>query len=140
MPSKPFAEQPEFFFDRSLGRETADGLRRLGWTIHLVGDHFPNDGQQTSDETWITYGISQGWALLAKDKRIRYVTPERQSLTSGALFVLSNGNLRIDAMVTWFDDAKSRIHRHARDPEPAIYVVYANGQVRRQWPRASPGG
>jgi hypothetical protein len=108
MPSKRFAEQPEFFFDRSLVRTTAAGLRNHGWTVHLVGDHFPNDGQLTSDEEWMTYGIENGWALLAKDKRIRYVPREREALTVGTLFVLSNGNLRVHQMVTWFHEASRR--------------------------------
>jgi hypothetical protein len=134
MPSRQSAEQPEFFFDRSLGKTTAAGLRELGWILHLVGDHFPNDGQHTSDEEWITYGLSRGWPLLAKDKRIRYVTPERQAITNGVLFVLSNGNLRINDMVNWFNDARRPIYRHARETEPAIYVVYAGGKVEQRWP------
>jgi hypothetical protein len=134
MPSRPSAEPPEFFFDRSLGRRTAQGLRELGWTIHLVGDHFADDGQQTDDETWISYGIEHGWALLAKDKRIRYVASERQALTKGTLFVLSSGNLTIDRQVNYFHGARSAIHRHVADLQVAIYIVYGGGRVRRQWP------
>jgi hypothetical protein len=135
MPSRPSAAQPEFFFDRSLGRRTAAGLRGLGWILHLVGDHFPNDGQQTTDEEWLSYGVQRGWSLLAKDKRIRHVTSEREALSLGTLFVLSNGNLLIDEQVAYFHDAQSAIYRHAGGLPMAIYVVYKNGRVWRQWPR-----
>ena len=88
MPSRQSAEPPEFFFDRSLGRATAHRLRELGWRRHLVGDHFPNDGQNASDDEWISYGLWQGWALLSKDKRIRYVSNERKARSTGPFLFL----------------------------------------------------
>lgn len=134
MPSRPSAEPPEFFFDRSLGRNTAYRLRELGWSVHLVGDHFPNDGQHTSDEEWIGYGILRGWSLLAKDKRIRYVSRERGALIEGSLFVLSNGNLQIADQVNCFHNSQERIYRAAAQQQVAIYMVYAN-DIKLQWRR-----
>jgi hypothetical protein len=34
---------PEFFLDRNLGRRVAEGLRACGWTVHRIGDVFPDD-------------------------------------------------------------------------------------------------
>lgn len=34
----------EFFFDRSLGRKSAQMLRANGWIVHLIADHYPDDG------------------------------------------------------------------------------------------------
>ncbi|WP_132835569.1 toxin-antitoxin system, toxin component, PIN family protein [Streptomyces sp. BK205] len=47
---------PEFFLDRNLGRRVAEGLRACGWTVHRIGDVFPDDGQDVPDGKWITYG------------------------------------------------------------------------------------
>jgi hypothetical protein len=49
--------QPEFFADRCLGRSAPARLVGLGWIIHLVADHFPDDGQQVGDDEWIEFGL-----------------------------------------------------------------------------------
>jgi hypothetical protein len=35
------ARQPEFFFDRSLGKASATRLRKRGWIIHLIAEFYP---------------------------------------------------------------------------------------------------
>ncbi|MCT7354467.1 hypothetical protein N4P33_20240 [Streptomyces sp. 15-116A] len=50
---------PEFFLDRNLGRRVAEGLRACGWTVHRIGDVFPDDGQDVADEEWIAHGLDQ---------------------------------------------------------------------------------
>ncbi|WP_329052294.1 hypothetical protein OG873_23075 [Streptomyces violaceus] len=62
---------PEFFLDRNLGRRVAEGLRACGWTVHRIGDVFPDDGQDVPDEEWITHGLDQSWVPLSKDGRIK---------------------------------------------------------------------
>jgi PIN domain-containing protein len=66
------AERPEYFLDRSLGKETASRLRDAGYVIHLIADHYPRDASDIPDEDWIAEGCSNRWVLLTKDKRIRY--------------------------------------------------------------------
>jgi hypothetical protein len=125
---------PEFFVDRSLGRTTAAKLARLGWTVHLVNDVFPNDAQNTPDEEWIAYGLRHGWALLSKDQRIRYRAHELVALASGGvLFCLSNGNITIETQVRWFECSRRSIES-AVSRGPAFYVVYAT-RIARTWPR-----
>ncbi len=68
-PKPSVASQPEFFVDRSLGRSTTARLRELSWIVHLVNDHFEQDGQFVKDESWIEYGLQQGWGLLTKTRR-----------------------------------------------------------------------
>lgn len=136
MPPKPSAaSRPEFFVDRSLGRSTTARLRQLGWTVHLVNDHFDHDGQFVRDETWIEYGLCRGWVLLTKDQRIRYRTEELLSLAKhGKIFCLSSGNLTIVEQARMFDDARTRIDRAASRHEARFYQVYAGGRIHKQWP------
>ncbi|MFD1046114.1 hypothetical protein ACFQ1S_11340 [Kibdelosporangium lantanae] len=56
----------EFFLDRGLGRRVAEGLAALGWTVHRIVDHFPNDAQDVENEVWLTYGLEQGWSPMCK--------------------------------------------------------------------------
>ncbi|MDX3638626.1 hypothetical protein [Streptomyces sp. MB09-02B] len=49
----------------------AEGLRACGWTVHRIGDVFPDDGQDIPDEEWITHGLDRSWVPLSKDGRIK---------------------------------------------------------------------
>lgn len=124
----------EFFFDRSLGKETARLLRAEGWTIHLIADHYPDDAQRVPDERWIAEGCRRGWVLLSKDKRIRYRGEELAELHGGRLFCLSNGNLVIEQMVARFFAAEGAIRRAATARESGFWKVYDRGRVIRRWP------
>lgn len=74
------AKQPEYFFDRSLGKASAARLRESGWIIHLIADFYQDDATRIPDEEWIAEGCSRGWLLLTKDKRIRYRERELSAL------------------------------------------------------------
>lgn len=78
--------QPEFFFDRSLGKASAARLRARGWTIHLIAEFYSDDATDIADEHWISEGCSRGWILLTKDKKIRYRAHELGALERGHLF------------------------------------------------------
>jgi tRNA(Ile)-lysidine synthase TilS/MesJ len=125
--------QPEFFFDRSLGKLVATQLRYRGWIIHRITDHFPEDAQKIPDEQWIDEGIAQGWSLLTKDRRIRYRNLERSALTHGVMFLLSHGNLTIAQMVQRFENSRQKIWRATERAGPEIWVVYENDVIQR-WP------
>lgn len=105
---------PEFFFDRSLGKETAKRLRTRA-TVHLIAEHYPNDAQDVSDEGWIARGIRRRWILLTKDKRIRYRRIELEVLGSGQLHCLSNGQLTTHEMAGCFAGAWSQIRPQRGD-------------------------
>lgn len=124
----------EFFFDRSLGRETARLLRSRGWTIHLIADEFPNDAQFVDDEEWLATGCRRGWVLLTKDKRIRYRGPELAAMNDGRLFCLANGNLKIEPMAERFLAAERAIARAAESGAPGFWQIYDRGRIERRWP------
>lgn len=126
--------RPEFFFDRSLGKETARLLREAGWVVHLIADHYPNDAQEVDDDVWIDYGCSQGWAMLSKDKAIRYRGSELAALHSGCLFCLANGNLLIEEMAARFVAAEQRIIRAIAQHDQGFWRVYDGGRIELRWP------
>lgn len=126
---------PEFFLDRGLGRGVAEGLRELGWAVHRITAHFPDDAQQTLDEDWLAYGLERGWVPLCKDGRIKGRHSERDPVVarSAVLFYLNNQQLRRDEMIARFHNAQSAIHHAIERGGPAIYAVTATG-IRRTWP------
>lgn len=121
------ARQPEFFFDRCLGKVVAKGLRDRGWIIYVLADIYPHDGQHVEDVTWMREGIGRGWALLTKDTAIRRRPDEWQAAAGGHLFMLSNGNMTAAAMINQIDGHRPRIERHIRRSAPGIYVMNATG-------------
>ncbi|MFF3855469.1 hypothetical protein [Micromonospora sp. NPDC002575] len=58
-----------------MGKGTPRTLIEAGWTLHMVSDVFPADGQLTGDDEWIEYGLKRGWTMLAQDKRTRNLGP-----------------------------------------------------------------
>ncbi|MEV0687183.1 hypothetical protein AB0I35_25270 [Nocardia sp. NPDC050378] len=134
--SEPSYQQPpEFFLDRGLGKGVAAGLIELGWHIHRIVDHFPNDAQETTDETWIEFGLTRGWVPLCKDGRIKGRAVERAPLGKHAavMFYLDNQQLTISAMIERVHNARAAIHHAVERGGPAAYAVTAQG-IRRTWP------
>lgn len=125
--------QPEFFFDRSLGKRSAELLRGAGYVVHLVTDLYPNDAQEVPDQEWIAYGSDHGWVLLTKDKRIRYRAAELAAL-DGRMFCLAAGNLSVAEAAQRFIDAMPAILRAATTDDVGFWKVYGEGRIQRGWP------
>lgn len=126
--------QPEFFFDRSLGKISARRLREHGYVVHLVADFYPDDAQAVPDEEWIAEGCGRGWVLLTKDKRIRYRAQELASLQRGLLFCLSDGNASLDAIFAAWMSAMPRIASVVSGGSTGFWHVYGDGRIKRMWP------
>ncbi|MQA08381.1 MAG: hypothetical protein GEU98_07465 [Pseudonocardiaceae bacterium] len=127
--------RPEFFLDRGLGRRVAEGLTELGWIIHRVAEHFPDDAQHVEDEVWLAFGLERGWSPLCKDGRIKGRHVERAPLEtySGVLFYLDNQRLRVTEMVRRFHRSQDAIYRAVERRGPRAYAVRASG-IRATWP------
>jgi uncharacterized protein with PIN domain len=137
MSSKRSAElprPPDFFVDRSLGKVTAEELRAEGWQVHLIADAYPNEAADVQDEEWIAEGTRRGWALLTKDRAIRYRAEELASLAGGQLFCLANAELTTDRMVAAFVAARGAIERAVHRGEPGFWHVHTDGRLKRMWP------
>lgn len=127
------AKRPEFFFDRSLGKLTANRLRSEGHTVHLIAEQYADDAKHVPDQEWIAEGCSRGWILLTKDKRIRYRAQELAAL-EGQLFCLADGNASIDAMTHSLLAAMPRIQRATTQIGAGFWHIYADGTIRQMWP------
>lgn len=124
------APPPEFFADRCLGRTTVTRLHSLGWSIVRISDVFVDDAQSISDDEWVAFGGSKSWALLTKDKKIRYQPAFEAAATP--IFALSVGTLTIDEMVQRFEAGRPRIWQHAHAAERQFWIVYDGGRVERR--------
>lgn len=118
-------EPPEFYFDRSLGRQTARGLRELGWTVHLIADEFDCDAQDTADPTWVSLAGSRGWACLSKDHGLPKVAWDVAVTPS---FILANANMRAPRMIDTFHLNKDRIWRQVELGGRGFWMAYEDGR------------
>jgi hypothetical protein len=126
---------PEFFLDRNLGRRVAEGLLACGWTVHRIGDAFPDDGQDVPDEEWIAYGLDHSWVPLSKDGRIKTRDLEIRPVLEreAVLFYLDNQQLRATEMIERLVARRDAIHRAVARGGPAAYAVRSD-RIERTWP------
>ena len=106
-----------------------------GWTVHHIGDVFPDDGQDVADEEWITHGLDRSWVPLSKDGRIKTRDLEIRPVLEreAVLFYLDNQQLRSGEMVERLDAHCEAIHRAVDTGGPAAYAVRRD-RVERTWP------
>lgn len=79
----------------------------------------------------------KGLAALTKDRRIRYITAERDSVRDSKviLFALANANLGFPEMAGALLSAMPRIHEVCQiRVGGAIWVVQRDGRLDRIWP------
>lgn len=130
------SERPEFFFDRSLGVGPRQRCASTaGWSISWpTTTPTTQTGSRTGveDTEWIAEGCSRGWALLTKDKRIRYRRHELGAL-HGRLFALSRGDLTVSQAATRIVAAAPRIELALAAPH-GLWLVYDSGRIERRWP------
>lgn len=113
-----------------MGKVTVDRLRHLGWDIIRLGEVFEDDAQGISDEALVDLAAERGWAILTKDKRIRYQPSFDRATTP--LFALSTGDITLAEAVERFEAARHRIWRAARETEGQFWIVYAEGRCERR--------
>lgn len=129
---------PEFFFDRGLGKNVAFRLIELGWVIHRITDHFPNDAQNVDDPDWMEYGLVRGWIPFHKDGRIVGNPTEREPVERhcAPMFFLDNQHLQIEEMVQRIHRNQSKIFAIARRRRQAACCFAVNERgIHRRWPK-----
>jgi PIN like domain len=107
---------PELFFDRGIGKNVAFKLTELGWIIHRITEHFPDDAQDIDDPVWMEFGLKRGWLPFHKDGRIRGNPSERRPIEQhqSPMFYLDNQQLSINEMVQRIHMNQNKIYRLAR--------------------------
>ena len=136
----PPEQQPKFFLDRSLGRVAVPALLRAdGWELVTLAEHYgvPED-EQVADTEWIRDAAERGWAILMKDKRIRYRRAEIDAVArhEARCFVITRGDLTSAQTAQRFLATKKAIYEAVAMAGPYIYAVHADRLDRLYPPRS----
>ena len=121
---------PDLFLDRSLGRITVPGLLRdAGLRLRTLAEHYgmPAD-EEVPDEEWLELAGRHGWAVLMKDRRIRYNRREREVVRAFQVrcFCLASQKLSGEEMARRYLRNLVAITRACREDGPFIYAVHHN--------------
>ena len=121
---------PDLFLDRSLGRITVPGLLRdAGLRLRTLAEHYgmPAD-EEVPDEEWLKLAGRHGWAVLMKDRRIRYNRREREVVRAFQVrcFCLASQKLSGEEMARRYLRNLVAITRACREDGPFIYAVHHN--------------
>ncbi|GII64394.1 putative ribonuclease VapC45 [Sphaerisporangium krabiense] len=136
-------EQPrKFFIDRSLGRVAVPRLlRAAGWELITLAEHYgvPAD-EQVEDTRWIEDTAKLGWAVLMKDKRIRYRRAEIQAVIEhqARCFVITRGDLTSTDYAQRFVINQGAIFAASHMDGPFIHTVHADRLEPLYPPRGEP--
>lgn len=119
---------PDLFLDRSLGRIRVPSiLRAAGLRLTTLSEYYgiPAD-ESVADEDWLQLAGTRGWAVFAKDKRVRYNAAERRAIERFGVryFYLSGRNLDATEMAGRFLGNLDRIVAACERPGPCIYAVH----------------
>ena len=121
---------PDLFLDRSLGRITVRRLLRdAGLRLLTLSEHYgvPAD-EEVPDEEWLELAGQHSWAVLMKDKRIRYNRRERDVVRSFRVrcFCLSSQGLTGEEMARRYLRNLDAITRACQEDGPFLYAVHHN--------------
>ena len=121
---------PDLFLDRSLGRITVPRLLRdAGLRLLTLSEHYgvPAD-EEVADEEWLALAGRGGWAVLMKDKRIRYNRRERDVVRAFRVrcFCLASQRLTGEEMARRYLRNLDVIIRACQEDGPFIYAVHHN--------------
>jgi anti-sigma factor RsiW len=100
--------------------------------VHLLGDHFPDDGEQVSDPEWINYGLVRGWSLLTQDLRIATQPAAMEMLRAhrGSIFCLDSAELSVRVRAERFHSRQGAIYQYVRDGRTGFFVIGEAGRPR----------
>lgn len=140
-------ESPILYFDRCIGKEIPEALRRLGMKnvyhhhIHraIVGDKPTREQQSlfvhnTEDDEWMDYVGSRGWVVISQDYRLQLQPSTLTAIKQHRVrvfYLWGAEAVRIDTMRT-FLNARRRIEDMAtRNPGPYIFRVSRGGALTK---------
>jgi hypothetical protein len=128
-----FRPPPEFFVDRSLGRNrVAEALRSTEWSLRTHHEVFAERDEEVPDVEWLEYCGWQALAVLSKDRRLRYRPEEITAIRRHRIkaFVLTQGSLRAAEQAARFERSREAILAACRDRGPLVCSVHADRIVR----------
>jgi hypothetical protein len=114
-----------------MGKTVAQALRWAGAQIVVHDDEFTQD---TGDPVWLTRAGHEGWAIVTKDKAIRYNPLEKRAIVEAKVrcFVLVAGNMTRFDMARALMIALPTMDRAARKNQPPFIArINSNGKVTK---------
>jgi hypothetical protein len=133
---RPEPPPPVFFLDRGLGKKHVAGVfTSAGFTVVLMADVFPNDGQETEDGAWIARCSDEGWVALTKDAALVRDHTDALLASTTRVFALPSSNLTGPEMAERYERNLNRIVQRSRRPGPYVDVVHPD-RLERRWPRS----
>ena len=140
-------ESPILYFDRCVGTQIPEALRRLGMKnvyhhhIHraVVGETPTRDQQtlflhDTPDDEWMEYVGERGWVVISQDYRLQL---QRSTLSAikqhrVRIFYLWGAEaLKIETMRTFLNARRRIMNFAAQNPGPYIFRVSKGGQLSK---------
>jgi hypothetical protein len=126
--------QTTLYLDENLCncRSILTVLREASLPFERHLDHF---ARGTPDEDWLPLPGRKGWAVLTKDKGLRYSPLEKAKIIEHKwkIFAFSSGNLSADEMGDLLRPNLARIDRFAsRKPAPFVASINRSGVSARK--------
>ena len=106
-----------------------EGLRNAGAQVEICTEHFPRG---TKDHIWLPEVGRRGWAVLSRNKRIRWTPIERQAVVHSKVskFTLVGTRLTGAEIAKAFVKALPRMKRLLAKYDPPFFAkVYRDGRV-----------
>lgn len=118
---------PDLFLDRSLGRiQVPRLLRAAGLRLVTLAEHYgtPAD-ERVKDVSWLQLAGQRDWAVLMKDRGIRFNVAEREAARRYAVrcFCITRQNLTAQEMADRFLHNLTAMEAACIQPGPFIYAV-----------------
>ena len=120
------------FIDRSIPRDVAEALKKVGDDVLWLEDEFPHDA---TEEVWLKEAGNRGWLVVSRDKKIRTRPGERQALldaTVGCFILTQKQSLTrwdyLKLLAATLDEMEGAF---ASTQRPFIYAVGRRGHLRR---------
>jgi hypothetical protein len=100
-----------------------------------IVDVYGEDAPNIPDTEWLAYVGEHDYVVLKTDKSIRYTAVELAALSQGWVraFLMTNGNLKAQAMIDRYEYHRHRILQRCRKRGPYIHGVYED-KVEKLWP------
>jgi hypothetical protein len=131
-----FLPRPEFFLDRSLGRQLVPAaLRAAGWRLRTHAEVYGDRDETVADVEWLELCGRDELVVLSKDKRIRYRPAEIAAIRRFGVraFVLVRGGLTADEQAGRFLANAEAIDAACEESGPFVHAVHSR-RIERLFP------
>jgi len=105
------------FLDRTHGKRMAELLRRVGFEVVMMCEHWPGGKDQyISDPQWIAECGKKGWVAISGDKRLEHNVTNKHAVKEARcrVFILGDTNSRPEEWAAAVMVGRRKIQRIVR--------------------------